>query len=216
MPSIQVEVTCSDTTPIVSVLQGGLDFDEVTVTHQQYAVKALIPLTILITVPTAFMLNRFVLEPLVGPHAERWKKAVSRYFSPIKAFDLTIEITEENLIIDAPIESSHHVTVEIWSIVQKALDVLRRESRLSRTSRVRFVPAESGELLIFSYEQDRAERMIDIDEGTTKDIPEALVSQAAISELSPADWFAKESQRAETHRRQIGELPLRGKSKTSG
>src|SRR5882672_3043151 len=153
MPSIQIEVTCSDRTPIVSVLQGGLDFDEVVVTHHQYAVKALIPLAILITVPTTFLLNRFVLEPLVGPHPERWKKAVARYFNPIRAFDLTIEITEESLIIDAPIETSHHITGEIWSIVQRALDVLRKESRLSRTSRVRFVPAESGELLIFSYEQ---------------------------------------------------------------
>jgi len=63
MPSIQIKVTSSDRSPIVSVLQGGLDFDEVIVTHDQYAVKAVIPLAILITVPTAFLLNKFVLEP---------------------------------------------------------------------------------------------------------------------------------------------------------
>jgi len=206
MPSIQIKVTSSDRSPIVSVLQGGLDFDEVIVTHDQYAVKAVIPLAILITVPTAFLLNKFVLEPLVGPLAERWKKAVARYFNPIKPFALTIEITEENLIIDASIETSHRITGEIWSVVQTALDILRMESRLSRTSRVRFIPGESGELLIFSYDQDNPERMIDIEKRETKEVPEAMVSKASICEPSPEEWFADQVQRAKTQRRLIEEL----------
>ena len=86
MASVQIKVTSSDRTPIVSVLEGGLDFDEVVVTHDEYAVKALIPLTILITVPTSFLLTKFVLEPLIGPVAKRWKKAVERYFNPPEIF----------------------------------------------------------------------------------------------------------------------------------
>jgi len=213
MALIQIKVTSSDRTPIVSVLEGGLDFDEVIVTHDEYAVKALIPLAILITVPTSFLLTKFVLEPLIGPIAERWKKAVARYFNPIKPFDLTIEITGENLIIDASVETSHHITAEIWSIVQRAMDVLRMESRLSKTSRIRFLTGESGELLIFSHEQDKPERMIDIEKRQTDKIPDSLISRASISELSVEDWVKEITQKADAHKEYVEGLRQKDESK---
>lgn len=200
MASVQIKITSSDRTPIVSVLEGGLDFDEVVVTHDEYAVKALIPLTILITVPTSFLLTKFVLDPLIGPAAERWKKAVARYFNPTKSFDLTIEITEEKLIIDASVEMSHHITAEIWSVVQRAMDVLRTESRLSKTSRIKFVAGESGELLIFSHEQGKPERMIDIEKGRTDKIPDGLMPKASVAaELSVEDWVEGQIRKADAY-----------------
>jgi hypothetical protein len=213
MASIEIKVTSSDRTPIVAVLEGGLDFNEVIVTHDEYAVKALIPLAILITVPTSFLLTKFVLEPLIGPIAERWKKAVARYFSPVKPFNLTIEITEENLIIDASVETSHHITAEIWSIVQRAMDVLRMESRLSKTSRVRFLAGESGELLIFSYEQDKPERMIDIEKRQTEKIPDSLIPKASIKELSIEDWVDAITQNADAHKEYVEGLKHKDESK---
>jgi hypothetical protein len=199
MASVQIKVTSSDRTPIVSVLEGGLDFDEVVVTHDEYAVKALIPLTILITVPTSVLLTKFVLEPLIDPIAERWKKAVARYFNPTKSFDLTIEITEEQLIIDASVETSHHITAEIWSVVQRAMDVLRTESRLSKTSRIKFVAGESGELLIFSYKQGKPERMIDIEKRRTDKIPDGLMPKASVAELSVEDWVKEQTRKADAY-----------------
>jgi hypothetical protein len=176
MPSVQIEATYVGNQPLVSVLEANLDFDEVVVIRKEYAVKSFIPLELLLTVPTGYLLTKFVLEPLIGPHAEKWKKAVARFLNPIQAFDLTINLTQDNLVLEAPLQTSHKLTADIWEVVYKSLEILKKENLLKEVSKIRFAPNESDKLLIVCYAGSHPIRMVDLDKGETTVITEEVFS----------------------------------------
>ena len=206
MASVEIEATYVGSQPLVSVIEANLDFEEVVVIRHEYAVKTITPLDLLITVPTGFLLTKFVLEPLIGQYAEKWKQAVQRWLSPIQSFNLTIKLTEDNLLFEAPLESSHNLTSEIWQIIYKTLEILRSENRLHTLAKIRFTPNESGDLLILCYDQTGLTRMVDIDksESTERIDKDALPleEQADIIEK----WQQEIERQADTYRKYIEDM----------
>lgn len=171
MPSIEITATSANKEPIVSVLEGNLDFSEVVVNQQNYAIKALIPLEILITVSSGYLLTKFLLDPMIGPVAEKWKKTVARHFYPLTPFNLTITVTEENLIYQANLGTKHQLTANIWDTVQQTIDILKTTNRLKSVSKIKFIPGESDELFIFGYENGKPKLFIDLEQDKVTDIP---------------------------------------------
>ena len=190
----------------MSVLESELDFDEIVVTRREYAVKSILPLELLITVPTVFLPNKFVLEPLIGPVAEKWKKAVSRHLSPIQGFYLTIRVTEENPLIEAPTDTNHEVSAKIWEIVNRALNIIRKENLLNETSKIRFMPGKKDELLVVCYRDETPFRTVDLDEERTNEVPEESVALLTPKELTLEDWLLEQENKAEQYRRYIEEM----------
>jgi len=206
MASIEITATSDGNQPVVSVLAGNLDFDEVAITHHQYAVKALIPIEMLVTVPTGYLLTKFLIEPMVGPVADKWKKTVARHLHPLTPFNLTIKITEENQVYEAPLGTNHQITSEVWDIVQKTIDILKMENTLAKVSKVKFLPGDSGELLVFCYQQEVPTLMMDLDKGRTAPIPSEKMPKAIEAE-APLETFERVvTETADAHRQAIEKL----------
>lgn len=202
---VQVEASGGDIRAVASLLDVCLDPDHVTVRHHEYAVKSLIPLQLLITVPTAFLLTKFVLEPLIGPWAEKWKETVRRRLRPLQAFSLTIRLVEESLVLEAPLGTSHEITAEIWDTVQKTLAILERDGTRSRLSAVRFLPSAAGRLLIFGYEGDRAVCMVEPELSSWTVIPPDELPLAERSKPSIEDWVREQAAASDTYQTALGQ-----------
>lgn len=211
MPSVHIEATYVGSQPLVSVLEANLDFEEVVVVRKEYAVKSLIPLELLLTVPTGYLLTKFVLEPLVGPYAEKWKKAVERLLSPIQAFDLTINLTEDGLTLEAPLQTSHKITADIWDVVYKTLDVLKKENLLNKISKIRFAPNESDELLIVCYDGNRPTRTVDIDKGATAAVAEEQIPLLEGQGGTADSWISAIEKASDEHRKRVEDMKGRNK-----
>lgn len=212
MPSVQIEATYVGSQPLVSVLEANLDFEEVVVVRKEYAVKSLIPLELLLTVPTGYLLTKFVLEPLVGPYAEKWKKAVERLLNPIQAFDLTINLTEDGLILEAPLQTSHKITADIWDVVYKTLEILKKENLLNKISKIRFAPDESDELLIVCYDGNRPTRMVDIDKGATAVVAEEQIPLLEGQAGTADSWISAIEKASDEYRKRVEDMKGRNKS----
>jgi hypothetical protein len=213
MRSVQIEATYVGSQPLVSVLEANLDFDEVVVIRKEYAVKSFIPLELLLTVPTGYLLTKFVLEPLIGPYAEKWKKAVVRFLNPIQAFDLTINLTDDNLILEAPLQTSHTITADIWEIVYKSLEVLKKDNLLKHISKIRFAPNESNELFIVCYAGNRPIRMVDLNKGETTLVAEEQIPSLEEPSESVESWQRVIERTSDEYRKHIEDL--RGLDKPS-
>lgn len=171
MASIHIKATSVGGQPIISVLEGNLDFDEVSVNHQSYEVKSFIPLDFLITAVSNHALREFLLGPMVGPVAEKWKKAIGRFLHPVQPFNLVIDVTQENFRIEAPLGTSHNITSDIWKIILQMLDVLKKENLQQKITKVRFVPGDNNELLVFCYVEDKPELILDLEKEKSSPIP---------------------------------------------
>lgn len=212
MPSVQIEATYAGSQPLVSVLEANLDFEEVVVIRKEYAVKSLIPLELLLTVPTGYLLTKFVLEPLVGPYAEKWKKAVERLLHPIQAFDLTINLTEDGLTLEAPLQTSHKITADIWDVVYKTLDVLKKENLLNKISKIRFAPDESDELLIVCYDGNRCPtRTVDVDKGVTAAVAEEQIPLLEKPDGTADSWISAIEKSSDEYRKRVEDMKGRNK-----
>jgi hypothetical protein len=206
MASVQIEATYVGSQPLVSVLEANLDFGEVVVTRHEYAIKAIHPLELLLTITTGFALNEFVLKPLIGPYAEKWKESVKRWLKPIQPFKLTMKITEFDLIFEAPLGTNHNITAEVWDLVQKTFEILKAESRLHEVARVRFEPDESGKLLILCYDESGPARIVDIDKSESIQIldKESLPLEHRGELLEK--WQREVERQADTYRKYIEDM----------
>jgi hypothetical protein len=146
------------------------------------------------------------LEPLIGSVAEKWKKAVARHLSPIQGFYLTIKVTQENLLIEAPTDTNHEMTAEIWEIVNRTLNIVRKENLIKKISRIRFMPGKEEKILIICYIEETPFRTVDLDKERTDDIPEKSIALLNQTNPSLEDWLAEQENKADTYRRYIEDM----------
>jgi hypothetical protein len=204
IPSIQVQASYGDPqlSVLVSIFEGNLDLDQVTVRRAEYAVKAYIPLDFVITATSTYLFEKFVLAPLIDPIAEKfnWVAAIKKYLKPVQPFRLTINLTDENLVIEAPLETSHNITAEIWSVIKTTLDMLREENRLNELSKIRFVPDKGNELLILCYASNKPKYTVNLDKRKVLEIPREAVPSPESTELSGEEWLKKQLEKSEKYR----------------
>lgn len=203
MPSIQITATSASKEPVISILAGNLDFDEVVVDQQNFEVKSLIPLEILVTVPTGFLLTKFLLEPMIGPVAEKWKKTVARHLHPLTPFNLTIKVTDETLTYEAALGTKHQLTATIWDTVQQTIDILKMANVLHSLSKIKFVPGETDELLIFCYQDGEPTLFVDLGHEKVITIPEDKMPLALEPEPSIDSFVESIKSMSTAHRQAI-------------
>jgi len=174
--SIQIQVQASyghpHLAPLISVFEGNLDFDSVEVRRSEYAVKAFVPLELVINAASIYLLEKLILAPLIDPMAEKfnWAAGVRKYLEPAWPFRLTIHLSEESLVIQADLETQHKITAQIWSIIQRVLAILRDENRLSTINKIQMVPDQGGQPLIMCYSGNRPKYTVELTKKKTLEI----------------------------------------------
>ena len=211
LSAVEIQATYDGHQPLLSVLEGNLDLEQVVVRRNEYAVKAIIPLDLLIATTELYLFEKFILDPLIEPIADKfnWAKAVRKFLNPIQSFNLVVQIKGGDFI-EAPLGTEHEITAQIWSIIKKSLDILKAEKLLDKISKIRFTPSKDGKLLILCYEQNRPTRFIALDENKTTEIPTEQVSELE-KPLSREDFIAAVVKRAEEYQKFI-----RDRKETSG
>lgn len=161
--------------PIASVFEGCLDFDNVKVKRNEYAVKAFTPISFVITVTGTLLLEKLILEPLINPIAEKfnWVKAVNRYLHPFEPFSLIVKIRDENYI-EVNTGTCHKITADIWKILQRVINILREEELLSTISKIRIESQKSKTPLIVCYQDNKPTRIVMLKSGKTRKISKNL------------------------------------------
>lgn len=203
--NIETTYASSQLGSLISVLEGNLDLDHVVVRRSEYAVKAIYPLEIIISATSGYLLKKFVLAPLIDPIAEKfnWVTAVKKYLSPLQPFNLTVTLDAEGLTIEAPLESSHRITAEIWSIINSTLDLLEAENMLNIVSRIRFTPKEQDSLLILCYVDKKPMYVVDIERKKLSAVPSNQSVELKDTDVSAEDWVKKKLEESERYRRFI-------------
>ena len=170
-PAVNIEAFYDGNQPLVSIIESNLDLEQVSVRRTEYAVKSVIPLSVVIATTSFYLLEKLVLDPLVEPIVEKfnWVTAVKKYLAPFQPFHLTVQIKGGDFI-EAPIDDQE-VIAQIWNIIRKTLRILKLEGRLDDTSKIRFISSKRDELLIVCYENNRPARIVELDLEKTRPIP---------------------------------------------
>ncbi len=202
-PVVEIETQFNGSHPLLSLMEGNFDNEQVIVRRNEPAIKAIVPLDLLITTSTLYFFEKLVLDPLIEPIAEKfnWVSGVKKLLKPIQPFDLVVRINDGDFI-EAPLDTNHEITAQIWNIIKKTLDILKREEILDKVSKIRFVPHKERKLLIICYEENRPTRYILLVENKSVEIPKAEVAEME-KPISPEEWAQAVVERAEQYRKFI-------------
>jgi hypothetical protein len=205
-PIVEIETKFNGSHPLISVIESNLDFEQVVVKRSEPAIKAIVPLDLLITTAGLYFFEKIVLDPLIDPIAEKfnWVTCVQKLLKPIQPFDLVVQINGGNFI-EAPLDTNHEITAQIWIIIKKTLNVLRDEEILDKVSKIRFVPHREKKLLIICYEENRPKRYVLLDQNKSVEIPNEEVAEID-RPLSPEEWAKVTEEKAEQYRKYMESL----------
>jgi len=202
-PVVDIETKFNGSHPLLSLIEANLDYEQVVVRRNEPAIKAIVPLDLLITAAELYLFEKLVLDPLIEPIAEKfnWVSGVKKLLKPIQPFDLVIQIKGGNFI-EAPLDTNHEITAQIWIIIKKTLNILRDEKILDNVSKIRYVPHKEKKLLIICYEENRPKRYVLLDQNKSVEIPNEEVLEID-KPLSPEEWAKAVAERAEQYRKYI-------------
>ncbi len=142
----------------------------VIVSRTEYAIKALVPLEMIIEAISIAFLNKFVLEPIINPVAEKfnWVKAVKALLqAKIQPFKLVINIEDDKLQIETSAIYNASITANIWNTIARTLRILQNEHLLGKVSKVRFSVSKDDKLIIGCYKNEKILCLIDINQNKT-------------------------------------------------
>lgn len=202
-PVVKIQAKFVGNQPLLSLMESNFDNEQVIVQRDEFAVKSMFPLDILIKTTEIYLFEKFVLDPLIKPIAEKinWVNGVKKLLNPIQPFNLVVQINGGNFI-EAPLDTNHEITAQIWNIIRKTIDILRAENYLDNISKIRYVPNKQEKLLIICYEQNRPSRWVILEQKKTVEIPNDRVKE--IDKPPSADeWAEAIIERAEKYRKFI-------------
>jgi hypothetical protein len=202
-PVVEIETQFNGSHPLLSLMEANLDYEKVVVKRNEPAIKMIVPLDLLITTTALYFFEKLVLDPLIEPIAEKfnWVSGVKKLMKPLQRFDLVVRINDGNFI-EAPLDTNHEITAQIWNTIKKTLGILRAEGILDKVSKIRFVPHKEKRLLIICYEENRPVRYVLLAENKSVEIPKEQV--AAIDKpISAEEWAQKVAEEAEQHQKFI-------------
>jgi len=202
-PVVEIQATFHGSQPLLSLMEGNFDYEQVVVKRTEYAIKAIIPLDLLITTAELYLFEKLILDPLIEPIAEKfnWIKGVKKLLGPVQPFNLVVQIKGGNFI-EAPLDINHEITAQIWNVIRKTLDILKTEKILDEVSKIRYVPNKQNKLLILCYEQNRPTRYVILEQNKTVKIPKEQVAEID-KPLSAEEWTKAVIERAEKYQQLV-------------
>jgi hypothetical protein len=126
---------------------------------------------------------------------------VKKLLSPVQPFNLVVQIKGGNFI-EAPLDTRHEITAQIWNIIRKTLDILKTEKILDKVTKIRFVPNKQNKLMILTYVQNRPTRYVILEQAKTVEIPKELISEIE-KPISADEWAEAIVESAENYRKFI-------------
>ena len=199
---VNIEASYDGNQPLVSIIESNLDLEQVSIKRNEYAVKAIIPLSLVISTTSLYLLEKLVLDPLVEPIAEKfnWVTAVKKHLAPFQSFNLTVQIKDGDFI-EASIDDQEAIA-QIWNIIRKTLKILKSENRLDGISKVRFISDKRDELLIVCYENNRPTRIVETSSNQTREIPKEQADELS-KPPTMEDFVESVTKRSDAYRKFI-------------
>jgi hypothetical protein len=169
---VEVKATYVRNQPIITTIEANLDPNEVIFQREEYAVKAIFPISLLIKATSVYLFEKVILDPMIDPVAEKfnWVEATKKLLKPHQPFNITIHISD-NDFISAPINLDHKLLSHIWQYIKETLEILKDERILEQVSKIRITSSSPGEPSIILYQEAKPWRKVSLEEKKTTDIP---------------------------------------------
>jgi len=168
---VEIETTYVGDQPLLMVLEGCLDPEKVSVRRTEYAVKAIIPVELVIKAASIYAFEKLVLDPLLEPLAEKfnWVSATTKLLRPHQPFNVTVKVRESSYV-EAPLGLDHVLVSRLWVMTRQAIDILRAEGLEADTGLLRITSDAPGKPLVIAYSGSRPKWVVDLSQGRTREI----------------------------------------------
>ena len=162
---VEIEVSYVGDQPLLSVLESNLDLEKVSFRRNQYAVKTVIPITLLLSTAAIYLFEKLILDPVLDPLAEKfnWVEATKKLLKPHQPFTIKVQVNENDFII-APLKTDHDLVAHIWLYIRKSIDISRSEGIFDEISQIRITSHSPGSPHIILYRGSKPWRLIDLKE----------------------------------------------------
>ena len=201
-----IKISYAGNQPLVSLLESKFDFEHVDVSCEKYAVKALIPLSILISTTALYFFEKLILDPLIEPLAEKynWIDVAKKTFRINQQINIVIKIKESNFL-EAIFNSSHKITPHMWNIIKQALEIIKSEELIEKISKIRIITDSEDKYFIICYEMNKPTFCVSIDEKKIYKIEPTDSSKIEL--LSENSWSKVINDFAEKNNNYINKIP---------
>lgn len=122
---VVVDVSYVGDQPLISVLESNLDLERVSINRNPMAVKAVIPISLVIITTSFYLFEKLILDPVLDPIAKKfnWFEATKKLLRPHQPFNIAVQI-EDNDFIVAPLSLDHDSVAKIWQYIRQTIDML--------------------------------------------------------------------------------------------
>lgn len=147
--------------PLAVVVDEATRGDNVEIEHRRLAIKALLPFSILVEGVTFYLFEKFVLEPLVGPYAEKWAEKVRNHLEPNRPLNIVVRFEKNRPMIECFIVADEKMKERVWEWIREGLFIFRNDGLWDVLSKVRFFTDDGKEVKMIGYVGEKPVYTID-------------------------------------------------------
>lgn len=162
---LSIEAIYYGNPPILILLKENLDLDRIPFHFTEKSSKDIRSFELRINADSIEALKEYILRPMQNPSKEEfdWFKTLKDYLVGDQEFNLLVKIRKEDIRIAAPLKRDIEAISAIWTLINKALDVIEMEERQEIVTYMRLTSKSDGKFLIVSYKQDQPDRIVNVD-----------------------------------------------------
>ncbi len=162
---VEIEVSYVGDQPLISILESNLDLEKVSFRRNQYAVRSVLPINLILSTTAIYLFEKLVLDPILDPLAEKfnWVEASKKLLKPHQSFNIKIQLNGDDFII-APLHTDHDLIAHIWHYIRQSIDITRSEGIFDEISQIRITSLSPGNPQIILYRGSKPWRLIDLKE----------------------------------------------------
>ena len=164
-PKIKVRVSYNSgkLKPLALVLNEAVEGHSVTVQSEQFAVKALLPFSVMIQSASLYLFEKFVLDPLVGPFADKWEKQIRSYLESKRLLNVVIRLEDSGFLVECSVFLNSEASATIWQWIKEAILLLQKEGLRERISKIRISTDDDGKLTVIGYVGEKPFYSLDLE-----------------------------------------------------
>jgi len=170
---VEIEVTYVGDQPLLSILESNVDLDKVSFRRNPLFVKAVFPISLIITTTAFYLFEKFVLDPVLDPLAEKynWFIATKKHLRPHQPVNIKVQLDGNDFIV-ASLGLDHESVANVWKYIREALDISRAEGIFDDISQIRITSTSPGNPKVILYQGSKPWRIMNLKEKRSTIIPQ--------------------------------------------